>query len=135
MANRLFYYTSGYPFLVSNLCKIIDEDILPEKEVKEWTNEDMTAAVQLLIRENNTNFETLSTNIENNKDLYRLIYQVMIDSEQIAYSSLDPLTNFGLMYGIFVVKNSAQLPLPFGSERSMSKVIPVLAGTQSLEIE
>jgi len=27
-AERLYYYTSGYPFLVSKLCKIIDEEIM-----------------------------------------------------------------------------------------------------------
>ncbi|MCP4217283.1 MAG: AAA family ATPase [bacterium] len=30
-AQKLFYYTSGHPFLVSFLCKIIDEKILPAK--------------------------------------------------------------------------------------------------------
>ena len=69
VADTLFYYTSGYPFLVSKLCKIIDEDILPEKETKEWTDEDMSEAVQQLLEDNNTNFESLSKSIENNPDL------------------------------------------------------------------
>ena len=29
MSERLFYYTSGYPFLVSKLCKMMDEEVLP----------------------------------------------------------------------------------------------------------
>ncbi|MCP5104333.1 MAG: AAA family ATPase, partial [bacterium] len=33
---QLFYFTSGYPFLVSYLCKIIDEEILPGKKQKIW---------------------------------------------------------------------------------------------------
>jgi hypothetical protein len=32
----LFRYTSGYPFLVSRLCKILDEEILPTKNEKSW---------------------------------------------------------------------------------------------------
>ena len=28
-SERLYFYTSGYPFLVSKLCKIIDEKINP----------------------------------------------------------------------------------------------------------
>ena len=106
MAERLFYYTSGYPFLVSKLCKIMDEDILPEKTEKEWTSEDLEAAVLELVKENNTNFETLSKNIENNKELYDLVYKVVIDSEQISYNVFDTTINFGVLYGIFVKKNN-----------------------------
>ena len=106
MSKMLFYYTSGYPFLVSKLCKIIDEDILPEKETKEWTMEDLEEAVQQLVKETNTNFDTLSKNIENNEELYRLVYQIAIDGEQIMYNPIDPVINFALLYGIVVRKNN-----------------------------
>ena len=33
-AERLYFYTSGYPFLVSKLCKIIDEKIMTQDELK-----------------------------------------------------------------------------------------------------
>ena len=32
ISEHLFHYTSGYPFLVSKLCKVLDEQILPEKK-------------------------------------------------------------------------------------------------------
>jgi len=32
-AERLYFYTSGYPFLVSKLCKIIDENIMSEDKL------------------------------------------------------------------------------------------------------
>ena len=32
-AERLYFYTSGYPFLVSKLCKIIDENIMDEDKL------------------------------------------------------------------------------------------------------
>ena len=106
IADRLFYFTSGYPFLVSKLCKMLDENDVKLKKKKKWLPQDIDTAAQELIRQNNTNFEALSKNIESNKDLYRLIYQVMIDGESVPYSPLDPLTNFAMMYGIFVVKNN-----------------------------
>ena len=34
IAERLYYHTSGYPFLVSKLCKNIAEKILPKRETK-----------------------------------------------------------------------------------------------------
>ena len=40
IAERLYYHTSGYPFLVSKLCKNIGDKILPKKEDKtKWTVE------------------------------------------------------------------------------------------------
>lgn len=105
IAERLFFYTSGYPFLVSKLCKIIDEQLLPEKTEQSWTNEDLEMAFLQLIRETNTNFETLAKNIENSPELYQLVYKVAIDGEKISYSPLDPIINFTLLYGIFVNEN------------------------------
>nr|WP_211231333.1 AAA-like domain-containing protein [Halonatronum saccharophilum] len=32
VAQRIYYYTSGYPYLVSKVAKVIDEDILTDKE-------------------------------------------------------------------------------------------------------
>jgi AAA-like domain len=102
----LFYYTSGYPFLVSRLCKIIDEDILPTKKTPHWTETDIEVAVRKLIWETNTNFETLAKNLENNQDLYDVVYQVAVDGESLSFTVLDPVINFGMIYGIFVNQNN-----------------------------
>ena len=107
IAERLFYYTSGYPFLVSKLCKMLDEIFMPAKNIKEWTGQDLDAAVVELTKENNTNFETLAKNIQNNKKLYELVYYIAVDSEQIAYNNFDPTINFALLYGIVARKNNA----------------------------
>ena len=53
VAERLFYYTSGYPFLVSKLCKTIAEELVPKKEEKTWTFEDIEQSVRLLMKEIN----------------------------------------------------------------------------------
>jgi AAA-like domain len=102
----LFYYTSGYPFLVSRLCKIIDEVILPTKNVQNWTETDLEIAVRKLIWETNTNFETLAKNLENNQELYDLVYKIAIDNDTMGFNALDPIVNFGIIYGIFVNKNN-----------------------------
>ncbi|MBU3106512.1 AAA family ATPase [Clostridium gasigenes] len=46
-ADRLYYYTSGYPFLVSRLCQIIDEDILEIKS--NWTLDLLEKALKQFI--------------------------------------------------------------------------------------
>lgn len=102
IAERLFYYTSGYPFLVSRLCKMLDEDIMPRKGTMEWTDEDLIAAVQRLISESNTNFDSLTKNLEHNEALYQLVYSIAVEGIDYPYSLHDPVTNLGILYGIFV---------------------------------
>jgi hypothetical protein len=101
MAEDLFYYTSGYPFLVSKLCKIMDEDILPTKDIKEWTEEDLGWAVKQLVLEKNTNSESLIKNLENNPELYQIVYKLLIEGVFHDYNVHDPTISLGLMFGIF----------------------------------
>jgi hypothetical protein len=101
MAEGLFYYTSGYPFLVSKLCKMMDEDVLPTKKKKELTEQDLEWTVKQLILETNTNFESLIKNLENNPELYQIAYGMLMNGEYDGYNIHDPIINLGLMHGIF----------------------------------
>ena len=42
----IYFYTSGYPFLVSRICQIIDENLGAS-----WNEENMIKAVKLLLNE------------------------------------------------------------------------------------
>ncbi len=108
IADRLFYFTSGYPFLVSKLCKMLDEDFMPQKAVsegipleKEWIADDIDTAVQRLIREHNTNFDSVIKNLENNPNLYELVYNILVIGDQSDYNIYDPLVSLGMLHGIF----------------------------------
>jgi hypothetical protein len=102
IAERLYYYTSGYPFLVSKLCKNIAEKILPKRENRTvWTLDDVEASVQLLLKENNTNFDSLIKNLENNQDLYDLTHRIVIDADEIGFNQYNPTIRKGILYGIF----------------------------------
>ena len=118
MANRLFYFTSGYPYLVSKLCKIIDEDILPTKNGEaetskigqEWTEEDLNQAFALILKEsNNANFDTLMNNLEHYPALYKLVFSVIFDGEAQAFSGDDPTVNLGVLHGIFAESASGHV--------------------------
>ena len=99
-AEQIFHYTSGYPFLVSKLCKIIDEEILPAKHVLEWNLEDLDRAIQLVLKENNTNFESLVKNLENNPELYELVFKLVMNEMQFSFNLLNPVIALGVLYGI-----------------------------------
>jgi hypothetical protein len=101
IANRLYYYTSGYPFLISKLCKIIAEKILPKKAKKTWEKEDVDKAVRILLKENNTNFDSLIKNLENNIELYNLVYKLIIEGNIIPFNQYNPVIHQGILYGVF----------------------------------
>ena len=118
MANRLFYFTSGYPYLVSKLCKIIDEKILSTKSaqpdaietVKEWTEEDLNQAFHLILKEAwNANFDTVMKNLEDYPDLYELTFSVIFDGEAKQFSQSDPTVNLGVLHGIFAESESGHV--------------------------
>jgi hypothetical protein len=102
VADALFYYTSGYPFLVSALCKIVDEAIMPNKSERIWTDFDIEIAADKLIRaeRSTTNFDTLVKNLENSPELYDLIYRLVIEGEFVPYNLHAPVVNFALQHGI-----------------------------------
>ena len=101
VADALFHYTTGYPFLVSALCKIIDEDILPQKGIKEITSKEVATAAKMLIQSSNVNFDSLKKNLLNNKALYSLVFDVLINNEAYPFTVHDPIIELGLVYGVF----------------------------------
>lgn len=102
-SERLYFYTSGYLFLVSKICKIIDEKIMHENKLK-WEKEYIDIAVKELLKDRNTNFDSLIKNIENNNDLKELVKKIILDGYEIIYNEDNFIINMAIMYGIF--KNS-----------------------------
>ena len=101
IADDLFYYTSGYPYLVSKLCKIIDEQILPTKTVQEWTKEDVFKAFKMLLVEpNNTNFDSMFKTLRNDTALYEMVFLILMEGEEIPFSFDNHTVNWGVLHGI-----------------------------------
>jgi hypothetical protein len=105
VAERIFYYSSGYPFLVSKLCKIVAEKLLPAKPEKSWATEEVDQAANMLVRESNVNFDELIKNIRNNPDLYQLIERMLIEGIDFSFDPYADAINLGLIYGIFSKDN------------------------------
>ncbi|MDP4179312.1 MAG: AAA family ATPase [Bacillota bacterium] len=103
-SDKLYFYTSGYPFLVSKLCKIIDETIM-NKESLEWDNEYIELAVKELLKDSNTNFDSLIKNIENNNEVYDFVKEIVLDGKNITYIKTDYVINLCTIYGIIRDEN------------------------------
>ena len=100
LAEKLYYYTNGYPFLVSRLCQIIDENLLDIYK-KPWTKQDIDKSLKILLKENNTLFDDLIKNLENNKDLYSLVSDIVLNGNIISFNIANSVINAGYTYGIF----------------------------------
>lgn len=105
VADRLFYYTAGYPFLVSKLCKIVAEKLLLTLPNKHWTSAVVDQAASILVRESNVNFDELIKNLENNPALYQLALALVINEQDFPFDLNEPVTNLGVVYGIFTNRN------------------------------
>jgi len=95
IASEIHSYTSGYPFLVSRICKHIDE-----KQGKDWTLHGVKEAVSVIIRESNTLFDDLYKNLENNKNLYDLTYDILMLGRKRTYAIGSPAVDIARIYGI-----------------------------------
>ena len=102
IAERLHYHTSGYPFLVTKLCKIIAEKILKkEPNRKYWTLDDVETSVQIMLDDDNTNFDSLTKNLENHSDLYDLTSRVVLDGAEVVFNRYNPTIAKGILYGVY----------------------------------
>ena len=89
ISELLYDYTSGYPFLVSRLCKLIDEKIagsqaFPDKKAA-WTKEGFLAAVRILLMEENTLFESLDNKLIEYPELKQMLKDLLLKGKMIEY--------------------------------------------------
>ena len=104
IAEKLYHYTSGYPYLVSKLCKFADEKIVPRREEKNWSVADTEEAFRMLADGGYTTtlFDSLGKNLENNPELYELVFQIVINGKRFPFIITDPMISLGHLYGILV---------------------------------
>jgi len=100
VSKRIYYYTSGYPFLVSKICKDIDEKILINRAEKKWFVSDVEAVVKVICLESNTNFSSIAKNIENNPELYNFVVSLIIGNRQHTFVKDVPLIDIAYTHGI-----------------------------------
>lgn len=98
-AEKLVWYTSGHPFLVSKLCKMLAEKIIPAKGTQEWTLADLEYAASELVKESNTNFDSLIKNLESYRELQDLVFELVMNERSITYNIHNPVITLGMMYG------------------------------------
>ncbi len=103
LSRQLYDYTSGYPFLVSRLCKLIDEQVAGSDEYPEkssaWTRDGFQAAVKILLNEPNTLFDDMWKKLDEYPELSHMIYVLLFTGKSIAYSPHNQAMDIGIRFG------------------------------------
>lgn len=107
MSELLYAYTSGYPFLVSRICKLLDEKIAGSDEFpgrsRAWTKKGFLAAEKILLVEKNTLFESLIHKLEVYPELRSMMYSLLFEGARITYNPYHMVIDIASMFGF--VKN------------------------------
>lgn len=110
MAGFLYAYTSGYPYLVSRLCKLMDEKIGEAGTVRAWTKEGFLEAVRILLIDNNTLFESLIGKLSDYPKLDKMLRELLFSGKAITYTPTNQVVNLALMFGF--VRNEEGKVIP-----------------------
>lgn len=103
MARLIYDYTSGYPFLVSRLCKFMDEDLNREDKSlsknSSWTRQGFHDAVRMILAEKNTLFESLIGKLTDFPELDDMLETLLFTGKSITYNPDEPAIDMALMFG------------------------------------
>lgn len=103
IAGMLYAYTSGYPYLVSRICKLLDEKIagssaFPDRAAA-WTRQGFLEAVKILLTEKNTLFESLIGKLNAYPELEQMVYDILFGGKKIVYSPDNTAMDIAIMFG------------------------------------
>lgn len=106
VAEEIYQYTSGYPYLVSSLCKILDEKFPMLDARKLWSREGVTEAVKVLLKSDTPLFGSLIKQLDTFKDLRDLIQGILYQGKRVAFSPAEKSVNLGRMFGFLKEKDN-----------------------------
>ena len=102
MAKTIREYTSGYPFLVSRICQLMDENVCKTTGAAEaWTVRGIEEAVKMILAENNTLFQSLTKNLNNYPEMKASIRSILMEGTKLTWNpdqeDISQLQMYGLM--------------------------------------
>ena len=106
VADEIYQYTSGYPYLVSVLCKIMDEK-LPGMEMFAdgrdiWTKEGVEEAVKLILQTKTVLFDSMMKHISEYPDMKEMLYAMLFQGEQVTYNQDNHTIELACMFGYVI---------------------------------
>lgn len=104
VAQMISDYTSGYPFLVSRICQIIDQNSLS------WDKSGVLKAVNVLLKEGNTLFDDITKKLNQYPELSKMLQSILYGGQRIPYNFYDKNINMASMFS-FVKDNDGAVAI------------------------
>lgn len=109
IAESIRGYTEGYPYLVSRICQLIDEKMVPEvfeSYEEAWTLYGVDEAVKRILQEDNTFFDSVMGKLINMPELKVQLRNILMKGETVAYLPDDEEQRLLRMYGFIMNKHN-----------------------------
>ena len=106
MATQLYKYTSGYPYLVSRICQLMDGPVRAKMGLSDaWTEQGMDEAVKLVLADGEDSlFGSLMSKLENMPQLKGQLRDILMKGKVISWQPDDQEQALLRMYGF--IKNN-----------------------------
>lgn len=88
IAKQIRAYTTGYPFLVSRICQLIDSEISKKwtGSVNPWSESGISEAVKIILSETNTLFQSMTKNLNNYPDLKASLRSILMEGTKLTWN-------------------------------------------------
>lgn len=109
MGGLIYEYTSGYPFLVSYLCKLLDETVIhmdgysDRKSV--WSRRGLQEAVKILVKGPNTLYDDMIKQAAGHPKLSMMLQNILFRGTEYPYHVYNEIIQIGQMFGFIKEKN------------------------------
>lgn len=99
VAQEIYDYTAGYPYLVSRICQLLDQQYYKDGRKDAWTHDGILDAVRDLVKESNSLFQDMAKKVKDYSDLRKLLYDILFCGRSIPYNLGTELVSIGAMFG------------------------------------
>ena len=114
VAEEIYAYTSGYPVLVSSICKRIDETLCGTEGFETpqiaWTKDGVAEAVKRMLKVSTPLFESMVKQLDSYTELRAIIESIIYQGMKIPFSPDEKAVSMGVMFG-FLTEKSGQVAI------------------------
>lgn len=99
IAEEIYQYTSGYPYLVSAICKIMDEKTAGVDDSTAWTREGILQAVNYILKADLPLFGSMIKHVNEYPTIKKMLYDILFWGESMAYNLNNRAIGLAGMFG------------------------------------
>ncbi|MCM1174190.1 MAG: AAA-like domain-containing protein [Blautia sp.] len=111
VSKTVFEYTAGYPYLVSAICKLLDEEISMlsgyEKNASVWTNAGIAEAVKRLLNKQQPLFQSMIRQLNEYPELKQMLSALLFQGKRITFNIDNPVIELASMFGYIVSREGS----------------------------